>query len=453
MSDKPKIAYFSPLNPDPSGVADYSEELLPHLARHVDVDLFVDDRRPAAEVLSRYRVIDVAGTDPLPLLPGYDAVLYQIGNSSSHGYAYETLLQHPGLVVLHDVCLAHLVLSVTHDRGRSDLLLREMRAQHGDRAAERARRWRYLGTAAPWDEEPLRYTLNRRVLENAVGVLVHSRFAESEVRRTHPGLWLKRLDHHAHRPDRVDSVHPADPTSSDRAPARESGGVVFVTAGYLTPTKRIDVVLRALARLRSRLDFHYRLVGRIHDESGVRATIRGLGLDRRVTIHGEVGKAELYRHLQDADICVNLRHPNHGETSGIVMRALACGRPVVVSASGWFLELPDGCARKVQAAGGDELDILTEELALLAGDPALRAGMGERAREYASRRDLASRAEGYVDFLARGLQPAAGSYVSADVSRQLEGIGILESDGILQAARRDIRDIYGESDGAGDPSH
>jgi hypothetical protein len=38
---KPRIAYFSPLGPDPSGISDYSEELLPHLARHWDMDLFV----------------------------------------------------------------------------------------------------------------------------------------------------------------------------------------------------------------------------------------------------------------------------------------------------------------------------------------------------------------------------------------------------------------------------
>ena len=36
------LAYFSPLNPQPSGISDYSEELLPQLAEGADITLFVD---------------------------------------------------------------------------------------------------------------------------------------------------------------------------------------------------------------------------------------------------------------------------------------------------------------------------------------------------------------------------------------------------------------------------
>ena len=38
-----RLAWFSPLPPQRSGIADYSAELLPHLAKHLDLELFVDE--------------------------------------------------------------------------------------------------------------------------------------------------------------------------------------------------------------------------------------------------------------------------------------------------------------------------------------------------------------------------------------------------------------------------
>ncbi|TIR62559.1 MAG: hypothetical protein E5X12_01515, partial [Mesorhizobium sp.] len=38
---RPKLAYFSPLPPERSGIAGFSVELLPELARHYDIDVIV----------------------------------------------------------------------------------------------------------------------------------------------------------------------------------------------------------------------------------------------------------------------------------------------------------------------------------------------------------------------------------------------------------------------------
>ena len=45
-----KIAYFSPLPPQRTGVADYSKELLPALASRAEVDLWVDEPVATAEL-------------------------------------------------------------------------------------------------------------------------------------------------------------------------------------------------------------------------------------------------------------------------------------------------------------------------------------------------------------------------------------------------------------------
>ena len=39
-----RIAYISPLNPAPSGISDYSEELLPYLGQHCEITLYADEK-------------------------------------------------------------------------------------------------------------------------------------------------------------------------------------------------------------------------------------------------------------------------------------------------------------------------------------------------------------------------------------------------------------------------
>ena len=54
-----RLAYFSPLGPQASGIADYSEELLPHLAEGADITLFVEGFRPSnVELVERLPVRD-----------------------------------------------------------------------------------------------------------------------------------------------------------------------------------------------------------------------------------------------------------------------------------------------------------------------------------------------------------------------------------------------------------
>jgi glycosyltransferase involved in cell wall biosynthesis len=395
---RPRVAWWSPLPPDPSGIADYAEELLPHLARHWDLELFAEGAVDAA-LASAFPVIDARDEEAaIARLPEYDAVLYHLGNNPAHAGAYRALQRVPGLVVLHDASLAHLVIHATHMAGRTDRFFAELRVLHGDGAAEAVRRHFYIGEPAPWDVEPLRFPLLGRALGCARAVLVHSRFAAAEVRRAAPGLPVEVVEHHAFPP----------PAAPPPAPAVAGTPVVFCTAGYLTPAKHIDLVLAALAKISARVPFRYRLVGAVAPRFALYGQVRDRGLLDHVEQVGRVSKERLYAELAAADVCVNLRHPTSGETSGIVQRALAAGRPVVVSDVGWFAELPDACAAKVPPGEG-EVPALAALLEALARDPARRAAMGAAALAYAARLDPASRAAAYDAFLRRWARVRRGA--------------------------------------------
>ena len=129
--------------------------------------------------------------------------------------------------------------------------------------------------------------------------------------------------------------------------------------------------------------------------------------------------------MQACDVHVNLRSPTMGETSGTAIRALALGKPLVVSDVGWFAELPDDVALKVPV-DDDEVDTLVAALDLLASRPDVRAAMGAAALELArSEHDLDRVADLYVaafELAAGG--GAVSDAVLRDVSKAAAEVGI-----------------------------
>jgi hypothetical protein len=131
-----KIAYWSPLAPLGTGVADYSEELLPYLAEGAEIHLFTDGYEPEnPEILERFRWYPAHAFDEVSKRESFDLNLYQIGNSSYHRYALNAALRFPGVVVLHDLVLQHLFLGLSVERADVELYVSEMRRAYGDRGA------------------------------------------------------------------------------------------------------------------------------------------------------------------------------------------------------------------------------------------------------------------------------------------------------------------------------
>jgi hypothetical protein len=129
--------------------------------------------------------------------------------------------------------------------------------------------------------------------------------------------------------------------------------------------------------------------------------------------------------MAGVDICVNLRHPTMGETSGSVIRSLSLGKPLVVSDVGWFSELQESVALKVPP-DGTEAQTLEAALELLVTQPEVRERMGAAAAELARRvHDLDRVAELY----AAALEEAAGGEAVSDavlreVSEAAADVGI-----------------------------
>jgi glycosyltransferase involved in cell wall biosynthesis len=399
-----KIAYVSPLPPERSGIADYSALLLPALQRRADV-----------EVVRR-------GSRRLPR--GVDVAVYHIGNNpEAHGWIVD-LMRHnrgkvPGAVVLHEFVLHHLVSGMTLGRGDAEAYRSAMQAESG--ALGRMLAHAVIDGLVPpiWEVRPHDFPLAKPVLELADLVVVHSRYVEERVRATRYAGPVRRIPM---------PIWPDPPTTPDPALASLDASVLIGTVGYLNPSKRIPQLLAAFARLRrTRADVMLVLVG---------AASRGLELEWLMARHrlepgrdviriDHVPEERLWSLLAALDICVSLRSPTMGETSAIVLRALAISRPLVVSELGWFAELPDSVAVKVPDSER-EVDALESALERLAEDPALRAGMGQAGREYVRREHEPERS---ADLYLAALEETAGGRavteaVLLDAARAAQAVGI-----------------------------
>jgi hypothetical protein len=107
---------------------------------------------------------------------------------------------------------------------------------------------------------------------------------------------------------------------------------VFTAFGTVTPEKRIPLAIRALAALAPSLpDLHLLLVGEPVHYYDARAEADALGVGARVTTTGFVDEREVAAYLAASDACLCLRWPSSRETSAAWLRAVAAGRPTIVT--------------------------------------------------------------------------------------------------------------------------
>jgi glycosyltransferase involved in cell wall biosynthesis len=374
--------------PEESGIADYSELLLPALRQRIDV-----------EVVRR-------GARKPPR--GTDVALYHVGNDpDAHAWIVDALRREPGVVVLHDFVLHHLVAGMTLARGKRDAYLDLLERDHG--LPGRLLGYAVMEKRIPslWETRSEDFPLASYVLDHATALIFHSHHVRDRARAAGFTGPISVVPHPAWTP-------PAVPVE------RVRDGVVVGCFGVVNTSKRIPELLRATAAVR-----------REHPEVTlllVGSTSPGFDLDRRLQRLGLAGdglvresrvdEQRLWALMAGSDVLVNLRFPTMGETSGSVVRGLSLGKPLVVSDVGWFAELPGDVALKIPP-DDVEVETLVAALELLASRPDVRQTMGAAAADLARREhDVGRVAELYASALERA---TGGSAVDDAVLREVSG--------------------------------
>jgi glycosyltransferase involved in cell wall biosynthesis len=343
------VALLTPLPPARTGVAHYASLLLPPLSQKLRVRAF--------ESAQGYRRGD------------FDEVIYQLGNNPHHEWIYEEAMCEPGVAVLHDLVLHHLIVESTLARGDAAAYVAALEASHGAAGAAWAR-----GRAAGLHTELGNFLLPASVdvAQRSKAVIVHNAYAAKRLRSFGVTTPIHVVPHPYQReeslPDRNAIRRKLEIAEPDR---------VIGLFGFLTSAKRAEVVIEAFRRARERNE---RLKLLIVGEPAPNIEIEQLA-GEGVIITGYVADEEFPLYYAAADRFVNLRYPTAGETSGTLIRALDAGKPVAVSDYAQFAELPDACVFRVPLGEG-ETERLVEFFLAALPDPssAQRRWLEQNAR-------------------------------------------------------------------------
>jgi glycosyltransferase involved in cell wall biosynthesis/predicted SAM-dependent methyltransferase len=371
---RPKLAFVSPLPPERTGIADYSAELLPELAKHYDIEVVV-----AQEHISNAWVRSNCPVRNSKWLRAnasrMDRVLYQFGNSPFHEHMLSLVGEVPGTIVMHDFFLSSLLAYLEEHNIVQHAWVRALHHAHGYPAV----RERYeAGNAA---EAKVKYPVNLEVLQHAQGVIVHSEYSRKLASEWFGEDFAKdwRVIPSLRKPyERL-----------DRARCRAKLGLrlddfMVCSFGFLDPTKLNHRLLEAWMRSRLAQDAHNVLVfvGENHGgEYGnqLLESIRASGMEKRIRITGWTDMPTFRSYLAATDIAVQLRTLSRGETSAAVLDCMNYALPTIVNANGSITDLsPDAVWMLPDAFENGQL---VEALETLWQNDERRAAMGKRAHE------------------------------------------------------------------------
>lgn len=339
-ADIKNIAVVSPLPPINSGIAGYTAELAEGLVKFYDVDLITVQE--AAEVTSVPAGCSVRSVSYFRKNYGrYDRVLYQMGNSGHHAHMLKLMRTCPGAVVLHDFYLGHLMAWMQYMESASDYLTEAVLFSHGIGGL------RYLAEKGH-EKTMWHLPANREIFSGSVGVLVHSEYARRLAERYYGGEYSDRLRV-------VPQVH-REAEKTCRESARRSLGLnsserIVCSFGHIGSVKdsvRLAEVFRRISGMR--LIF----VGG-HTEPAYEKLMNETIEGTDIVVTGNVSDETYADYLQAADMAVQLRTANRGETSRAVLDCMANGLPVIINADGAMSEIPSGCALVLNENFTDEM--------------------------------------------------------------------------------------------------
>lgn len=375
-ASRPKLAYVSPLPPERTGIADYSAELLPELARYYDIDVIV-----SLEVIANPWIKENCLVRTVEWFEShsdiYDRVIYHFGNSPYHQHMFGLLEKIPGIVVLHDFFLGHVAthLDGLEDKKFSGFLAKALYQSHGYKAV-----YERFQTENVWDLA-WKYPCNKIVIDNAQAVIVHS---DNSKRLAH--------DWYGQRAAEKWSVIPLlriPVQKKDRTQARNELGIpldAFVVSsfGLLGPSKQNQQLLDAWLQSPLRNDERCFLVFVGENDCGsygaeLMAAIHNNGISHRVKITGWADVLKFRQYLAATDVAVQLRTLSRGETSAAVLDCMNYGLATIVNANGSMADLPKDSVCMLR----DEFQIADLSMALenLWRDGVYRDSLGQMARE------------------------------------------------------------------------
>lgn len=383
VQNKIRVAWFTPFNIE-SAIGRYSRNAAEALSEYANVSIFVTQKKNL--LTTSLPILYWDNSSIHQLLSGFDIIVYNMGdNLKYHCAIYECFLKHPGVVIIHDICLHNFFRGyyLVHQKNEKaytdelDRLYGKNARKEIVHAAQSLDDWRQLDLCG--------YGFTEKVAELADAIIVHSNYHMRWIKRCYDGpsaimplLYVNGIS----IPSELHQIHEC-----------HSNKLNILSVGMVNPNKRIDAVIEAIgssAKLREGVT--YTVIGSCENKSfeqKLNQLVQKYDLHQSVHFLGFVSHEKLSFYYRDADLICNLRVPALEGGSASLIEQMQIGKCVVVSNTGVYAEMPDDCVIKISIE--NEREDLTHALERIASDKSITQTYGKKARALIAKQYSAER--------------------------------------------------------------
>ncbi len=227
----------------------------------------------------------------------------------------------------------------------------------------------------------------KRIAECSRAVIVHNAGAAGLVLKHAPQTNIVTIPHLFDPPPAIDPVSPLEFRRTLGIPL---DSYLFGVFGFLRESKRLLRVLEVFAQLRTANPRVAMLVAGEFVSRDLQRACQPLLESPGVYRAPYLSERDFWIAASAVDACINLRVPTAGETSGIAIRMMGVGKPVLLTEAienagfpqGSFLPVPPGVA---------ESAALFDYICMLALDRALSGEIGRMASDHIGREHSVAR--------------------------------------------------------------
>ena len=340
---KPILSLVSPYPPQKTGVADYVAQLLSYLAAYYQVILVASDQDK--ELVQTQFSGEVLSASQFTLRKDlHERVLYQLGNSAQHQYAFDLLGTIPGVAILHDFFLGHSLLHAQEEQKIDNAFLLPLLRSHG---LEVLPDLQNQGAAFCASKYPTSLALFSKVL----GIGFHTAHATQLAYD-----WYGVIPNDLLFP--VPFPKPSKPVLSTEQSIHLHHELGFLPEDFLVASfgfgnafKEHELIIQAwlASDLAANPRAHLLFIGQYLNPGYLEELKQLLPTDSAHQIHfvGFTSSQDYEKYLAICDVAIQLRKKSHGETSAAIMDCLASGVMVIANNDGSTKEIPDDVVWKI----------------------------------------------------------------------------------------------------------
>jgi glycosyltransferase involved in cell wall biosynthesis len=312
----------------------------------------------------------------------YDVVIYHIGNSDYHVQTIRHAMNLPGLAVIHDADMSS-IMNFLRARG----MISDIRYKAEE----------HLYKLMP-NEPKLKFAMS--LANSQIGIVIHSDYA---LQATQNSLLTDSIP--------IQKLYlPTPIRGAQTIVSRGDHRIHIGLAGILHDMKGIGVLADILSS--GTFDdclFHVFGYDFISENSGL-STMQNYD---NVIVEVNLTDFVFQQKLSKLDILLNYRPSYYGETSLATLEALCCGVVPIVRDIGWFAEIPDSVAVKVNKS-----EDVAKALRDLVCQPQKLRDMSKAAIEFITRKhSLEAYSYGLIEFAKKSL---SGTSPALDVKRTIK---------------------------------